>query len=174
MDIYKRESSIDSLKSDNSAFMWFQLFVEVLLRMNQSLTSINELIDLCQKGNYEESNEIIQEFKNEYNSKKSLWWYTRDSFVYKILNRALRTQNLRILIVFRFLIKDIYEELKQEQEKQKTNDHMIFYRGQGITKDELNKIKSNINEFISMRSFLSATTDFNVAKAFAQCSKNII
>lgn len=167
MDIYKRESSHTSLKTDNSSFMWFQLFAEVLLRMSQSSTSKNELIDLCRKGNYEQSNSIIEEFQNSYSSDKSLWWYTRDSFIYRVLNKALRTENLRVLIVFRFLIKDIYEQLKFEQEKQKKNDDtMVFYRGQGITRDELNKIKSSINEFISMRSFLSTTTNLNVAISF--------
>jgi hypothetical protein len=163
IDIYKRESSHTSLKSDNSSFMWFQLFVEVLLRMTQLSTSKSELIELCKKGHYESSNSIIEEFENNYSSKTSIWWYTRDSFVYRILNKALRTQNLRILIAFRFLIKDIYEELKQEQEKQKnTDNNAVFYRGQGMTKDELTKIKSNVNEFISMRSFLSTTTNYHV------------
>jgi hypothetical protein len=95
IDIYKRESS-HTLKSDNSSFMWFQLFVEVLLRMIQSSTSKNELIELLKKGNYENSNSIIEEFENTYTSKTSIWWYTRDSFVYRILNKALRTQNRRI------------------------------------------------------------------------------
>jgi len=172
MDIYKRESSHTSLKTDNSSFMWFQLFVEVLLRMTQSSTSKNELIDLFRNGNYEQSNSIIEEFQTSYSSDKSLWWYTRDSFIYRILNKALRTQNLRILIAFRFLIKDIYEQLKCEQEKQQNDDTMIFYRGQGITRDELNKIKSSINEFISMRSFLSTTTDLSVAVLFAGSNSN--
>jgi hypothetical protein len=51
IDIYKRESSHTSLKSDNSSFMWFQLFVEVLLRMTHSSTSISDLTELCKKGN---------------------------------------------------------------------------------------------------------------------------
>jgi hypothetical protein len=59
IDIYKRESSHTSLKSDNSSFMWFQLFVEVLLRMSYSSTSKSDLIELCKKGNYESTTSII-------------------------------------------------------------------------------------------------------------------
>ena len=63
IDIYKRESSHTSLKSENSSFMWFQLFVEVLLRMSHSSASITELIQLCRQGNYENSIFIIDEFE---------------------------------------------------------------------------------------------------------------
>ena len=91
IDMYKREASTTSLKSENSSFIWFQLFVEVLLRMTHSSTSKTDLIDLCKKGNYENSKSIIDEFENTYSPDKSLWWYTRESFVYKILNKALRT-----------------------------------------------------------------------------------
>ncbi len=171
IDIYKRESSHTALKSENSSFMWFQLFVEVLLRMTHSSTSISDLIGLCKKRNYESSISIIEEFEKTYSPQTSLWWYTRQSFVYRILNKALRTQDIRVLIVFRFLIKDIYQQLKQEQEKQKTDNDVVYYRGQGMTKDELAKIRSSVNEFISMRSFLSTTTDPRTAQAFALSSQ---
>jgi tetratricopeptide (TPR) repeat protein len=110
---------------------------------------------------------VIEEFEKTYSPAKSLWWYTCQSFVYRILNKALRTPDLRVLIVFRFLIKDIYEQLKQEQNKQSNSNVSVFYRGQDMTKDELAKIQSSVNEFISMRNFLSTTTDRRVAESFA-------
>ena len=40
-------------------------------------------------------------------SDKSLLWYTKDSFVYRKLNEALRLQNIDILFLFRFFFHSI-------------------------------------------------------------------
>ena len=48
---------------------------------------------------------LLMNSKKTYSSETAIWWYTRDSFIYRILNKALRTQNIQILISFRFLIK---------------------------------------------------------------------
>jgi hypothetical protein len=52
---------------------------------------------------------MIDEFEMDYSSENALWWYSRDSFLYGMLNKALRTQDIDTLFLFRFFIRDIYE-----------------------------------------------------------------
>ncbi len=87
----------------------------------------------------------IYEFENNYSSEKALWWYTRESFFYKTLNKALRTQNIHL----RSYINDIYDQL----EKNYSNSALKVYRFQLISKDEFNHLLKNLGQFISINSF---------------------
>jgi hypothetical protein len=60
----------------------------------------------------------IDEFQREYKPDDAVHWYTRDSFVYRMINKALRTQNIIIIFKFRSLISDIYYQLKKLQDEQ--------------------------------------------------------
>jgi hypothetical protein len=46
-------------------------------------------------------------------------WYTRDSFLYRVVNMALRSKNIVIIWKFRFIIQDIYQQLEALHEKQR-------------------------------------------------------
>jgi hypothetical protein len=101
----------------NGHFVHSLLLIDVLLRMKPLETDKQELIALCKneyQGNKTEL-DIIHEFQGKYSLKSSLWWYTRESFLYKMLNKVLRKQNIDILFLFRFFIRDIRRELKQNQ-----------------------------------------------------------
>ena len=77
--------------------------------MKSTANDKNELISLCKQhyqGNSDES-KIVKEFEREYSSDRTLWWYTRHSFLYRMLNKALRMQNIHLLFLFRFIIRDI-------------------------------------------------------------------
>ncbi|CAF4183835.1 unnamed protein product, partial [Rotaria magnacalcarata] len=83
--------------------------------MKPNLTDKNELINLCQKfyENNPKELSLVREFEQNYSSNQAVWWYTRDSFVYRLLNKALRVQNIDLLFLFRFFIRDIEVQLKQ-------------------------------------------------------------
>ncbi len=80
-------------------------------------TDKQQLIALYKK-NYQDSERnlrIVNEFEQKYTSDKALWWYTRESFLYRMLNKALRVQNIDLLFLFRFVIGDTWQQLKQNQ-----------------------------------------------------------
>jgi len=52
---------------------------------------------------------ILKEFENAYDKYSPIWWYTRECFVYKMLNKALRTENIDILIKMDFFIRDLHQ-----------------------------------------------------------------
>ena len=139
----------------NGQFVSSQLLIDVLLRMKQTSTDKNELIDICKKK-YENNNSeltILHEFEQTYSSEQALWWYTRESFLYKILNKALRVQNVDLLFLFRFFIRDIHYQLKQRHCLSSTR----VYRRQLMSSKELKLLQDSIGEMISMNSFLSTS-----------------
>ncbi|CAF0859882.1 unnamed protein product [Adineta steineri] len=119
---------------------------------------------------------VIEEFENEYRPDKAVWWYSRPSFLYHTLNKALRESNYEVLLALRFYINDLYEQLKFEHEKflnsYNNDDDPILrvYRGQAISNQELYYIRKNVGQYISMQSFLSTSVTRETALFFAQAS----
>jgi tetratricopeptide (TPR) repeat protein len=172
-------SGSQSLQARNAIFMWFQLFIEVLLRMHHKSTDRKELLDICKKnykGNHQEM-EIIDEFEKNYKPENAIWWYTRESCFYRMMNKALRVQDFDMLFALRFFITDIAKQLKNEYEKFiRTSDSrnlIRVYRGQVIGIDEFELMKNSIGEFLSMNSFLSTSRDRSIALHFARLTPEI-
>ncbi len=167
-------SGSQSLQARNAIFMWFQLFIEVLLRMHHKSTDRKELIDICKKsykGNHEEMT-IINEFEKNYKPENAIWWYTRESCFYRMLNKALRVQDFDMLFALRFFITDIAKQIGSEYEKfirtSDTRNIIRVYRGQVIGSDELELMKKSIGKFLSMNSFLSTSLNRSTALHFAR------
>jgi tetratricopeptide (TPR) repeat protein len=166
--------SISLLKPGNSAgqstseldgqFVHAQLSIDVLLRMKSTIVDKNELINLCKEEYKDDEVElaIVNEFDQDYSPDRALWWYTRESFLYRLLNKALRMQNTDMLFLFRFFIRDIERQLEQY----KCSSSIRVYRGQLISNDELKVLNNSIGQFISMNSFLSTSVDRKQALVF--------
>ncbi len=134
-----------------------------------------ELIDVWSEnydGN-EQEQEIIREFNHGYCLGKTIWWYTRESFLYRILNKALREANLDILLGLRFFINDLYLNLCYHQKqflssRDSENPILCVYRGQAISVEELNLIRESQGAFISFNNFLSTSTIKKTSISFAK------
>jgi tetratricopeptide (TPR) repeat protein len=89
-----------------------------------------------------------------------------------MMNKALRVQDFDMLFAFRFFITDIAKQLKLEYEnfiRTNGNRNLIrVYRGQLISIEELELMKNNIGEFLSMNSFLSTSRNRTTAFEFTQ------
>jgi hypothetical protein len=152
----------------NGQFVHSQLLIDRLLCMTPKAIDKSDFIKLCK--NYYKDNRteltIIEEFEKGYLPNRSLWWYTRESFLYRLLNKALRTQDIDILFLFRFFIHDIYKQLQELQ----SSEFIRVYRGQLISNDELQTLKDSVGQFISMNSFLSTSIDRRSAISFLTSS----
>ncbi|CAF4710876.1 unnamed protein product, partial [Rotaria sp. Silwood2] len=108
---------------------------------------------------------FTQDFENHYDSHKVIFWYTRDTFLYRLLNKALREQDIDILYSVRYFIRNLHLQFKDYHSKQIStnttaeNEKMItVYRGQLIKNEEFErKIRHNLGGFLSVTSFLSTT-----------------
>ncbi|CAF1312562.1 unnamed protein product [Adineta steineri] len=183
MNVYSTENNVNTSEerdSKNALFMYFQLLIDILLQMTNdgNVTAKQDLIGHFKRiyeGNTAEQR-VIEEFENEYRPDKAIWWYSRPSFLYHTLNKALRESSYEVLLALRFYINDLYEQLKFEHEKflnsYNNDDDPILrvYRGQAISNQELYYIRKNVGQYISMQSFLSTSVTHETALFFAQAS----
>jgi tetratricopeptide (TPR) repeat protein len=148
----------------NGQFIHSQLLIECLIRMKPSADERQELINFCKKQykNNPAELQIVKEFERDYSSDRSLWWYTRQSFLYRLLNKALRVQNIDLLYLFRFFIRDLGVELG----KNKCSSPVHVYRAQQMSKEEVEILRKSIGEYISMNSFLSTSINREEAQSF--------
>ena len=152
----------------NSEFLWFQRILGVLLDNNDREKAKENFLDAYKiyfNGNRQKE-EKIQIFKNTYRSENALQWYSRECFFFEVLNKALRTQDIDILFSLRFFLQDMFEQLKSEYDKTPREIDFIVYRGQTISILELQTIRENIDQLISLNSFISTTVDEQTAMGF--------
>ncbi|CAF2088695.1 unnamed protein product [Rotaria magnacalcarata] len=148
----------------NGQFIFSQILIDCLLRLKTTKADKKELIDHCKQqyqGNTAELSNL-REFREDYSPEKALWWYTRESFFYKTLNAALRNQNIHIIFLFRGFISDIHRQLEANQ----ADDTLQVYRSQMISSDELETLRQSCDQFISINSFFSTSTDKKQALSF--------
>ncbi|CAF1429283.1 unnamed protein product [Adineta steineri] len=156
--IFTFTTNVDAGKSIlrvNGQFVFSQILIDCLLRLKSTEIDKDELINLCEnvyKGNNTELNNL-HEFQQDYSPDKVLWWYTKETFFYKTLNAALRTQTIHMIFLFRSFIYDIYRQLQKSQSKHP----LQVYRSQLMSIDELDGLKNNIGQFISINSMFSTS-----------------
>ncbi|CAF1529118.1 unnamed protein product, partial [Rotaria sordida] len=153
--------------------------LNVVLDIPRSLTTNKDITEACYQ--LEEEEDIkerielkpsdIDDFKENYTSDNALTWYTRDSFLFRVLNKACRMLNNGTIISFHSIIKDLTIQLKQLYKQQiddgTLNFPLIVYRGQPkLDIGELEKIRANVGGLISMNTFLSTTTYCPTATTF--------
>ncbi|CAF2408453.1 unnamed protein product [Rotaria sp. Silwood2] len=148
----------------NADFIYSQMLIDCLICMQSSSNDKNELIALCKQQYKNNPNElsIVEEFEKDYLCERSLWWYTRHSFLYRLMNKAIRMQNINLLLLFRFFIYDIRKQLI----KNKSRSSMRVYRAQLMFKEELELLTKFTGEFISINSFLLTTPHYEQTQAF--------
>ena len=125
--------------------------------MQSNPSSKEVFIDLSKKIYKTDPVEMknISDFEKTYTTQVALQWYSRDSFLSRLLNKALRTQNIDILFYLRFFIDDIRTQLKTIKQNESTK----VYRSQWMTANELKTLQDARGKFISINSFLSAHLD---------------
>ena len=144
--------SIRDLNKESATFMWFQLLIEAVIRMPLSDQAKNDLLIECreQYPNNEEELEKMVQFANTCSSNNCIRWYTRDCFLYRLLNQAFRTENIDEIMKFRFFIRQLNEQLcvlhKDYVDILRSIDYdsMTVYRGQSISAEELKKLRVSI------------------------------
>lgn len=151
-----------SFQELNAEFLHWQLLISCLIRMKPATDERYELLSTCREAYQNNSSElrIVKQFEREYSPNKALWWYTRPSFLYRMLNKAFRVQNIDLLYRFRFVIRDI----KCELERNKCSRLVRVYRAQLMSKEEIQMLKSRMKQFMSINSFLSTSLDPDLAR----------
>lgn len=132
--------------------------------MERKLTDKDDLIVQCSQyyANNRKELKKLQEFHIKYSQEKVFEWYTKDSCIYRLLNKALRTQNIDLIFLYRFFLQDLQSQLTRYQEQ----SPIRVYRGQLVSKEEWNELSNAVGQYISMNSFLSTSMQQNVAEFY--------
>jgi Tfp pilus assembly protein PilF len=165
-------STSTDLNELNQSFMYSQLLTEILLDMNHDEQDKKRFVDFCRlqtDNNYELH--VINEFERDYECHSPIWWYTKESFIYYTLNKALRTQDNQILIKMAFFIRDLYQQIKQLHSKTDNQNLLTVFRGQGILNDEFDQLQHK-GGLISFNSFLSTSLDRQVSCMYADSARD--
>ncbi|UJR29648.1 hypothetical protein I4U23_017196 [Adineta vaga] len=107
---------------------------------------------------------VLDDFNKNYKAENAIQWYTKDTFLYRSLNNALRQQNVKLLFLYGFFLQDIYQQLVKENDNfrriNSETSKLIVYRGQLISKSEIERIKNDtvaVYDLLVNKSLFSTT-----------------
>ncbi|CAF1627023.1 unnamed protein product [Didymodactylos carnosus] len=127
------------------------------------------MIETCLE--YYQNNKIelekIKTFHDTYKPEDAIIWYTKDSFVYRLINKALRTEDIDLLYLFRFYIVDLCLQLEHER---LSITPLTVYRCQIMSREEFEQFETGM--LISTNTFFSTTRKLNIALAFISNALN--
>ncbi|CAF4802472.1 unnamed protein product, partial [Rotaria sp. Silwood2] len=146
---------IESINKQEATIMFAQLLKEVFLGM----TDINrsDMIDYC-RTNYADNPrqlELISIFECDYRRHTPVGWYSLNAWLYRMLNKALRTQEISTLYVLRTFIRDLHNQLMEFCNTLNVREPLILYRGQQMFTSDFDKLRTNQGGLLSVKSFLS-------------------
>ncbi|CAF3189302.1 unnamed protein product [Rotaria sp. Silwood2] len=130
--------------------------------------AMRDLVTYCQKQNIYESQ--LKDFQREYYQKTPIWWYTREFFLYGMLNKALRSLEMEAMIKMGFFIRSLHQQL-EKLHKEQSNANMekfIVYRGQGLSEQDFRHLVNTKGGLLSFNNFLSTSTEQQVAVEFLE------
>ncbi|CAF1278427.1 unnamed protein product [Adineta ricciae] len=161
------------LNEANGPFLSYQVLIDIVLRLKPTVFARQEMFEYC-RTQYATSPGIltqIDEFEKTYTSENAAKWYTKDSFLYRLLNSTLRLEKIDRIFKLRLFIQDLHNQLHVLQEEYIRTQRLLhtdvlkLYRGQVMTKTELDEFK--IGSRMSVNCFLSTTVNPTKAYDFA-------
>ena len=162
--------------------IWYQLALEVPKDLPRDEQGKQEMIKKSQDYYIGQSAELLQieQFRTTYTSEMAIEWYTADSFVHRLVNKALRSENIDLLYAFRFFYGDLSTGIKQEHVKQEkiagtvaskmtSNSNAIIklFSGQQLPRAELDRLEKSIGTVVAINSFFSTSIRRSEAQDFA-------
>lgn len=151
--------------------LWLIKLFYVLIRQqppDDSKEYFYEIFSDYYKGNTKKE-QILKNFIHTYVASKATWWYSKEIFIYDVLNKALRERNIQIICAFHFFIQDLYKSIECGHRLfNESGSPMFTYRGQRIHQMDISRIKEeyDLDLRLSINSFLSTTLDREVAVFF--------
>ncbi|CAF1305618.1 unnamed protein product [Adineta steineri] len=156
------------------SFMYTLVLKEILLTINFEDKHFKEFITYCREVYDDDEHELknVSQLQTTYKNNVPIWWYTWDAFLYRMLNQALRSMNVDMIIRMGFFINDLHRDIQRLHSEQ-FDDHQsdkIFtvYRGQGLSKEDFAEMTKTKGGLLSFNNFLSTSKKRDVSLNFAQ------
>ena len=159
----------------NKFFMYTQILKEIILDIQyDKKKSIKEFTSHCRIifSHNEKELDMIDKFEQKYSKSSPIWWYTSECFLHRMLNQALRMMEVNVILKMGFYIRDLHRQIEELHRQQYINPYeaqmFTVYRGQGLSKSNLNKIKQSSGGLISFNYFLSTSKKEIIAQLYAR------
>ncbi|CAF2783696.1 unnamed protein product [Rotaria sp. Silwood2] len=154
------------------SFMYTQLLKDILIDMVHDEEERKELADFCRQNYHDNPTElkIIDEFEKDYHEHTPLWWYTLECFTYKMLNRALRMQEVQNILKMGFFLRDVHRNIVELHSQTKHDSPFTVYRGQNLSHNDFSKIQKNNGGLLAFNNFLSTSLNEDVSLGFIRNS----
>ncbi|CAF4318158.1 unnamed protein product, partial [Adineta steineri] len=157
IQIFKDHHRTRVVNSEIAPFIWYQLFLETLLSSSylQSSVSSTELIQILRQYslNEKENLNLIEEFERTYDKQQSIVWLINNTILARFLNKAICEEDVSMLFYLRFFLIDIYNQLRDHQ-----LDSAHVYRKQLMTRENIENIRTNLNQYLSFNGFFITST----------------
>ncbi|CAF3295166.1 unnamed protein product [Rotaria socialis] len=161
------------INKQEASFMYTQLLKDIFIQMTED--NKDEMIKFCREQYADNPHELrfVNEFEQSYESNQAINWYTREGFLYKIVNKALRTQNIELLYRIRTFIRHLHMHLLECYQKQENNaTARTLYRGQRMSINEFEKLQNNKGGLLSISNFFSTSENKSLAMIYAGISND--
>ena len=153
-------------------FMYTQILKEILLTIDFNQKYFEEFLKFCRDELANDNKELrnVDKIQNEYYQHKPIWWYTRQSFLYSMVNKALRLMDIDNILKMGFFICDLHKniaDLHAEQFEQDTSSGLFtVYRGQGLSQVDFDQIRKSRDRLLAFNNFLSTSKNRQVSLNF--------
>jgi tetratricopeptide (TPR) repeat protein len=168
------DASSQNLDRLDPMFMYTKIMKEILLSIEFNQEHFKKFIDYCREvfdGNEKEL-KCINQLEREYPDKTPIWWYTRECFLYPMLDRALRATDVDIIIQMGFFIGDLHRHIETLHQEQFGGDQigktLTVYRGQALSMADFKTLKDTKGSLLSFNNFLSTSNNRTVSLTFAE------
>ena len=103
----------------------------------------------------------VDQIEKKYRNHQPIWWYTCETFLYSMLNRALRLMDVDIIIQMGFFIHDLHKNIADLHSKQfhgqTSSNTFTVCRGQNLSQTDFNQLKQNQGGLLAFNNFLSTS-----------------
>jgi tetratricopeptide (TPR) repeat protein len=157
--------------------MYTQIIKEILLTIDFEPQHFREFVTYCREQFNDSPGGLhnVDIFEGEYSRHTPIWWYTSPWFLYSMLNRALHTMEVDLIIILGFYLSDLHQHITQlhsEQYSGQTHSaSFIVYCGQGFSEADFDQLVKTKGGLLSFNNFLSTSLDREVSLAFAESNQ---
>ncbi|CAF1183899.1 unnamed protein product [Rotaria sordida] len=155
-------------------FIYSELLLKAFLMNEPDALEIKDFVGACRQiylVDNESALRQLDEFERSYQAKDAIRWYTRPIFLFGMINAALRSFNLMLMLHARFFIRDLHVELQKlyQESSNRAPSTIEVYRGQGMKRSDFDKlILKNTGGLFSLMTFWSTSQKQEPAQLFME------
>jgi hypothetical protein len=155
------DTFLDAANHLDKSFLYSYFLKQALLNFQDTNQRKEEFIKFCRQQYADNGYElkIIDEFEQTYDPSSPIYWYTRECFIYAMLNKALRTHDIEIIMRIDWFIRDMHRQIEQLHKQSNIQHPFVVYRGQGVSLNEFEKIKGHKGCILAFSNFLSTSRE---------------